>query len=159
MSMIYLVIVNQTDSRHLYFLALCMDNASVCDVLARSAGVLLLQKYGLQFHPQNARIRCMAHVVNLIVQAILVELNEADDPEQDDYYIPNKHIPFHYNPDDDEEVQQMENEDDDDENGGEDDEFVELLHMNLEDKELEGALDSAVDLSEVKKVRNFNHIN
>jgi hypothetical protein len=46
----------------------------------------------------------MAHVVNLIVQAILVELSEADDPEQDDYYIPNKHIPFHYDPDDDEEV-------------------------------------------------------
>ena len=46
----------------------------------------------------------MAHVVNLIVQAILAELNEADDPEQDDYYIPNKHIPFHYDPDDDKEV-------------------------------------------------------
>ena len=95
----------------------------------------------------------MAHVVNLIVQAILAELNEADDPEQDDYYIPNKHIPFHYDPDDDEEVQQMEDEEDK-EGGGEDgdEEFVELLHMNLEDKELEGALDSAVDLSEVKKV-------
>jgi len=61
-----------------------MDNASVCDVLARSAGILLLQKYGLQFHAQNARIRCMAHVVNLIVQAILTELSEADNPEQDD---------------------------------------------------------------------------
>src|ERR1700683_3611977 len=130
-----------------------MDNGSVCDVLARSAGVLLLQKYSLQFHAQNAQIRCMAHVVNLIVQAILAELNEADDPEQDDYYIPNKHIPFHYDPDDDEEVQQMEDEEDE-EGGGEDgdEEFVELLHMNLEDKELEGALDSAVDLSEVKKV-------
>jgi hypothetical protein len=95
----------------------------------------------------------MAHVINLIVQAILAELNEADDPEQDDYYIPNKHIPFHYDPDDDEEVQQMEDEEDD-KGGGEDgdEEFVELLHMNLEDKELEGVLDSAVDLSEVKKV-------
>jgi hypothetical protein len=160
MSIIYLVVMNQTDSRCLYFLALCMDNASVCDVLARSAGVLLLQKYGLQFHPQNARIRCMAHVVNLIVQAILAELNEANDPEQDDYYIPNKHIPFHYDPDDDEEVQQMENEEAE-EDGGEDDdeEFVELLHMNLEDKELEGALDSVVDLSEVKKVRIFSNAN
>ena len=91
MSIIYLVVMNQTDSRCLYFLALCMDNASVCDVLARSAGVLLLQKYGLQFHPQNARIRCMAHVVNLIVQAIIAEINKANDPEQDNYYIPNKH--------------------------------------------------------------------
>lgn len=129
-----------------------MDNASVCDVLARLAGILLLQKYGLPFHAQNARIRCMAHVVNLIVQAILAELSEANDPEQDDYYIPNKHIPFHYDPDDDEEVQQME--DEEDEEG--DEEFIELLHMNLEDKELEGVLDSAVDLSEVKKVRVSN---
>ena len=102
----------------------------------------------------------MAHGVNLIVQAILAELNEADNPEQDDYYILNKHIPFHYDPDDDEEVQQMENEKDGEEDGGEDDdEFVELLHMNLEDKELEGVLDSAVNLSEVKKVRNFDNIN
>jgi hypothetical protein len=132
-----------------------MDNASVCDVLARSAGVLLLQKYGLQFHPQNARIRCLAHVVNLVVQAILAELDEADDPEQEDYYIPNKHIPFHYDLDDDEEVRQMENEADDsgEEDPDDDDEFVELLRINLEDKDLEAALDSALNLSEVKMVR------
>ena len=102
----------------------------------------------------------MAHVVNLIVQAILAELNEANDPEQDDYYIPNKHIPFHYDPDDDEEVQQMENEEAEEDSGEDDDEeFVELLHMNLEDKELEGVLDSVVDLSEVKKVRIFSNAN
>jgi len=47
-------------------------------------------------------------VVNLIVQALLAALNEADDPEKDDYYIPNKHLPFHYDPDDDDEVQEME---------------------------------------------------
>jgi len=87
----------------------------------------------------------MAHVVNLIVQAILAELNEADDPEQDNYYIPNKHIPFHYDPDNDEEVQQMKNEEEEEDGEEDDDKFVELLHMDLEDKELEGALDSAVD--------------
>ena len=54
----------------------------------------------------------------------------------------------------------MENEKEDEENGGEnDDEFVELLHMNLEEKRLKGVLDSAVDLSEVKKVRHFDDIN
>jgi hypothetical protein len=63
-----------------------MDNASVCDVLARAAGIMLLKKYGLQFHPQNARIRCLAHIVNLIVQCLLSSLNEADDPEKDDYF-------------------------------------------------------------------------
>jgi hypothetical protein len=130
-----------------------MDNASVCDVLARAAGIMLLKKYGLQFHPQNARICCLAHVVNLIVQCLLALLNEAEDPEMDDYYIPNKHLPFHYDPDDDEEVQQMEGEGDEMEGGEEEDEFIELLHpVALEDDELEGVLDSTVDLSEVKKV-------
>ena len=129
-----------------------MDNASVCDVLARAAGVMLLQKYGLNFHTQNARIRCMAHVVNLIVQALLAALNEADDPEKDDYYIPNKHLPFHYNPDDDNEVQEIEAEGNkpDDEDG----EFEELLNMpDLENEELDNEVTAkVVNLSEVKKV-------
>jgi hypothetical protein len=129
-----------------------MDNASICDVLARVAGVMLLQKYGLNFHAQNARIRCMAHVVNLIVQALLAALNEADDPEKDDYYIPNKHLPFHYDPDDDDEVQEMEaegNKPDD-----EDEEFEELLNVpDLENEELDNEVTAkVVNLSEVKKV-------
>jgi len=129
-----------------------MDNASICDVLARAAGVMLLQKYGLNFHAQNARIRCMAHVVNLIVQALLAALNEADDPEKDDYYIPNKHLPFHYDPDDDDEVQEMEaegNKPDD-----EDEEFEELLNVpDLENEELDNEVTAkVVNLSEVKKV-------
>ena len=129
-----------------------MDNASVCDVLARAAGVMLLQKYGLNFHAQNARIRCMAHVVNLIVQALLAALNEADDPKKDDYYIPNKHLPFHYDLDDDDEVQEMEaegNKPDD-----EDEEFEELLNVpDLENEELDNEVTAkVVNLSEVKKV-------
>jgi bisphosphoglycerate-dependent phosphoglycerate mutase len=68
----------------------------VCNVLARAAGVMLLQKYNLKFHMQNARIRCVAHVVNLSVQALLTALHKADDPEMNNYYIPNKHLPFHY---------------------------------------------------------------
>jgi len=132
-----------------------MDNASVCDVLARAAGVMLLQKYGLNFHAQNARIRCMAHVVNLIVQALLAALNEADDPEKDDYYIPNKHLPFHYDPDDDDEVQEMEaegNKPDD-----EDEEFEELLNVpDLENEELDNEVTAkVVNLSEVKKVSSL----
>ena len=120
-----------------------MDNASVCDVLVRAAGIMLLKKYSIQFHLQNAQIRCLAHVVNLIVQCLLALLNEAKDPKTDDYYIPNKHLPFHYNPDDDKEVQQMEGEGDKMEGGEEEDEFIELLHpVELEDDELEGVLDT-----------------
>lgn len=131
-----------------------MDNASVCDVLARAAGVMLLQKYGLSFHVQNARIRCMAHVVNLIVQALLAALNEANDPEMDDYYIPNKHLPFHYDPNDDDEVREMEAEGNKQDNENEGEEFEELLNVpDLENEELDDEITAkVVNLSEVKKV-------
>ena len=47
----------------------------------------------------------------------------------------------------------MEDEEDKECDGKDDEEdFIELLHMNLEDNELEGMLNSAVNLSEVKKV-------
>jgi hypothetical protein len=85
-----------------------MDNASTCDVLARTAGKLLLAKYNINFHTDNARIRCLAHVVNLIVQSILADLEEADHPDIDDYYLGNKHLPIHYDPDEDEEIKAWE---------------------------------------------------
>jgi hypothetical protein len=51
-------------------------------------------------------------------------------------------------------IEQMENKEDEEgrEEDSDDDRFFELLHSNLEDKELEPALDSPVDLSEVKMV-------
>ncbi|KAL1939855.1 hypothetical protein VTO73DRAFT_9555 [Trametes versicolor] len=77
--------------------ALTMDNASANDVLARTLSRLLLRRYGLHFSPENGRIRCIAHVVNLVVQSIVHELFEADDPALADYYeLWNKHLPFHY---------------------------------------------------------------
>ena len=135
---------DESDSFIFHFLAICMDNASICDVLARATGILLLKKYGVNFHEENAQIQCIAHIVNLIIQALLTSLNKAEDPDIDDYYIPNKHLPFHYDPDDDDEVQQME---------AEDEEFTELLHMKLENEELEGELIAKVIyISEVKKM-------
>jgi hypothetical protein len=100
----------------------------------------------------------MAHVVNLIVQALLAALNEADDPEKDDYYIPNKHLPFHYDPDNDDEVQEMEAEGNQQDDGGEDEEFEELLNMpDLENEELDNEVTAkVVNLSEVKKVSSPN---
>ena len=89
-----------------------MDNASSCDVIARTVGLILMDKYHLGFHEDNARIRCLAHVVNLVVQKILSTLGEAEDPDQDDYYVPNKHLPFHYNIDDDNDLREMEQEED-----------------------------------------------
>lgn len=54
-------------------------------------------------------IRCIAHVINLIVQAFLFAINEVDNnPEEVDYY--NKDLPIHYDVDEDEELMAMENE-------------------------------------------------
>lgn len=134
-----------------------MDNTTVCDVIARSAGIMLLKKYGLHFHEGNACICCMLHVINLIIQSLLASLDEATDPDLEDYYIPNKHLLFHYNPEEDKEVIKMENEGD--ENGyadDKDDEFVELLHLDLGDEELEEELEeelnATLNISKVKKV-------
>jgi hypothetical protein len=41
----------------------------------------------------------------------LATLNEADDPDVADYYLPNKDLPFHYDPADDPDLQDLENED------------------------------------------------
>lgn len=82
-----------------YFIALTMDNASTNNVLARTLASLLFQRYGVHFTPENGQIRCMAHVINLIVQKILSRLvSGVDDPDAYDYYLANKFLPFHYDP-------------------------------------------------------------
>ncbi len=73
-----------------------MDNASTNDVLARTLARLLLKRYNIHFTPQNGQIRCLAHVVNLVVQKLLSELLGADDPALDDYYELWKHLPIHF---------------------------------------------------------------
>lgn len=92
-------------------ISITMDNAATNDVLARTLATLLLQRYNLHFVPQNGQIRCLAHVVNLVVQQMLSELLDVDNPDISDYYHElNKHEPFHYNPENDEEVRMFEQE-------------------------------------------------
>lgn len=91
-----------------YFLAIVMDNASNCDTLAHILGVLLMERYGIPFHSNNAHIQCLSHVVNIVVQTILKNLNEADDPDVNDWYEANKNLPMHYDADMDPEQQEME---------------------------------------------------
>lgn len=120
--------------------------------------MMLLKKYGLKFHEGNAHIWCMAHVVNLIVQALLTALGEAINSDTRDYYISDKHLPFHYDPKEDEEVAKMEKEakeeiaeylkDSDDEL----EDFIELLNPDVEAGDLEEEL--VEDISEVKKVHS-----
>jgi hypothetical protein len=85
-----------------------MDNASNCDTLARTLGLLLLERYGIHFHEENNRIRCLAHVVNLVVQAILKGLDEVEAEDIVDYFLLNKDQPIHYNEAEDEELAAME---------------------------------------------------
>ncbi|KAJ7339903.1 hypothetical protein DFH08DRAFT_625927, partial [Mycena albidolilacea] len=84
--------------------------AATNDVLIRTLSRILMEKFDIQFVPENSQIRCLAHVVNLVVQKILATLNEADDPDVIDYYLPNKDLPFHYNPDEDPDLRDLENE-------------------------------------------------
>src|ERR1700691_1753097 len=115
-----------------------MDNASSCDVLARTVGGILLSRYNLGFHEANGRIRCLAHVVNLVVQKILSYLGDADDPDEEDYFLPNKHLPFHYDAEQDVDVRDME--------GEEYDEDDEIEAWELPDDIDDGVKDTGGDL-------------
>lgn len=75
-----------------------MDNASANDVLARTVALIILKRYGLHIHVDNSRIRCMPHVVNIIVQKMLSLLDEAEDPDLVDYFTLDKAAPIHYDP-------------------------------------------------------------
>jgi hypothetical protein len=88
----------------LHMLALTMDNAS-----ASTLAQVVEMKYGNEFIPDHHQIRCLAHVVNLVVQALLANLGLVDhSPEQQDYFMQGRAEAIHYSADDDPEVQSME---------------------------------------------------
>jgi hypothetical protein len=82
-----------------------------CNVLAHVLGILLMERYGMQFHSENAQIWCLAHAVNIVVQTLLKQLNEAEDPDILNWFDANKHLLIHYDVDNDEDVKAMEAED------------------------------------------------
>ena len=57
----------------------------------------LLAQYGIP-QSSNLHIQCLCHVVNLVVQAILYELGEAEDPEKNNYYAQNRDKLVHFDP-------------------------------------------------------------
>ncbi|KAF7340416.1 Dimer-Tnp-hAT domain-containing protein [Mycena venus] len=93
-----------------YLLTLSLDNASKNDVLIRALSDILRQGFNIQWAPENSQIHCIAHVVNLVVQKSLATLDEAHDREEQDYCVPNKDLPFHYDPDSDPELTALEKE-------------------------------------------------
>lgn len=48
--------------------------------------------------------------MNLVVQKILSALDDAEDPDVTDDYLPNKDLPIHYDPEKDPEVRDLERE-------------------------------------------------
>ncbi|KAF5349401.1 hypothetical protein D9758_015515 [Tetrapyrgos nigripes] len=127
-------------------ITIVMDNASACDSMAKFLQKLLNRRYqDLQVHVENSRIRCLAHVINLIVQAILKVLEEAESSDDVDYYLLHKDQPIHYDENDDEELKAMEAEEDNTEAGGEGDES--------DDDDETSDLKNAQSLSTLKQLR------
>ncbi|EIW86305.1 hypothetical protein CONPUDRAFT_68854 [Coniophora puteana RWD-64-598 SS2] len=81
-----------TDTTHL--ISITMDNASANKVIAEVVCNLLQNCYKIPFHPKNSQICCAAHIINLVVQKILLTLRLVDqDPTAHDYYEEeNKHF-------------------------------------------------------------------
>lgn len=121
---------------------------------------MILSKYGIQFHPENSRIRCLAHVVNLVAQAILGDLKEADDPDVDDYFPQHRKDELHIDPDQSESCEGGANDysDEDNEEDAHDDEIIQQVIKELDQAEADaqkagGAVVDKPTLSAVKKVR------
>jgi hypothetical protein len=107
------------------------DNASVNDVIIAAVAQIRLAGYGIPPSP-NLHIRCVCHVVNLVVQAILAVLGEADNPDAVDYYTLNKEQPLHLDIDPDPDQIELDSEEFQDEV---DDETTPEENIMLEEEE------------------------
>ncbi|KAJ7148098.1 hypothetical protein C8R43DRAFT_1069164 [Mycena crocata] len=90
---------------------------------------ILRENFDIQWTPENSQIRCLAHVVNLVVQKILAALEEAEDPDVEDYYIPHKDLPFHYDPNADPDLAGLEQEKFEKEHEGTEEEDADAVFM------------------------------
>ena len=70
---------------------------------------ICLAKYGILESP-NLHIRCVCHIINLVMQTILAALGEADDPDDIDYYVLNKEQSLHLDIDTDPEQCELDEE-------------------------------------------------
>jgi hypothetical protein len=91
-----------------------------------------LAKYGIPPLP-NLHICCLCHVVNLVVQAILAALGEADNSDEVNYFTLNKEQPFHLDIDADPDQIELDREEFQDE---EEDETTPEENITLEEEKL-----------------------
>jgi hypothetical protein len=86
-----------------------MDNASPNDVLAQTLVKLLKERYALELDIEHLHGRCIAHIINLVVQALLHGMDDAfEDPDITDYFLTDPDAPLNYTAEDDPELQLME---------------------------------------------------
>lgn len=119
----------------LYMISLTTDNVSVNDVIIDVARQIILQKYNIPY-TSDMHIWCIAHVVNLIVQAFLASMDEADSPDEVDYFLLHKESPIHYDPDDNKDHIAMESKD------------IDLEAMDIDE-------DEVVDIAEDKAIEDI----
>lgn len=79
------------------------------DVIVKTAARCLLTRYGIP-ESDDIHIRCIAHVINLMVQAFLVGMDEAEDPDELDWFEADSNIPLHYTPETDKDQVALEKE-------------------------------------------------
>ena len=104
------------------------------DVIIATVAHYLLTKYGIPESP-NHHIRCLCHIVNLVVQLILAALGEADNPKDNNHFLLNKAQPFHLDIDNDLDQVALDWEEFDDDGEGDIEENV-----GIEDEEKQSAM-------------------
>lgn len=132
----------------LHCISVSTDNASVNDVIIATIARIRLARYGIPPSP-NLHIRCVCHVVNLVVQAILAALGEADDPDEVDYYTLTKEQPLHLDIDADPDQIELDSEEFQDE----DDETTPEENIMLEEEEKLKATESPLSKVHISLVK------
>ena len=113
------------------------------DVIISTVARHLQSKYDIPESP-NQHIRCLCHVVNLVVQSILAALGEADNPEDTDHFLLNKAQPLHLDMDNDPDQVALDHEEFNDDSDASDAKAIVEENVAMEDEEKSSAMRSSL---------------